>query len=204
MQTCSGFDSDQASSSSKARTSYRGRPATVRQASPRAPARLRGSSSPLLACLIPTDLAPVPVPSSAAPGRTHMHAGCTGEELSFSTEPSVLDWDLTSLVVYSSHQALSSLFFLSGGIVYAGQYERAGSSGGGVVPQFVVHTWHCPSIQCPLKTSFPVFCCRFFFILIFRSRLHICFQYMFSQKPISYIHEEIQCIIPLVCFLIPF
>jgi hypothetical protein len=49
----------------------------------------------------------------------------------------------------------------------------------------------CPSIQCPLKTSFPVFCCRFFFILIFRSRLHICFQYMFSQKPISYIHEEI-------------
>lgn len=38
MQTCSGFDSDQASSSSKARTSYRGRPATVRQAgqSPRA------------------------------------------------------------------------------------------------------------------------------------------------------------------------
>lgn len=111
MQTCSGFDSDQASSSSKARTSYRGRPATVRQASPRAPARLRGSSSPLLACLIPTDLAPVPVPSSAAPGRTHMHAGCTGEELSFSTEPSVLHWDLTSLVVYSSHQALSSLFF---------------------------------------------------------------------------------------------
>lgn len=120
-----------------------GRPLSGRQASPRAPARLRGSSSPLLACLIPTDLAPVPVPSSAAPGRTHMHAGCTGEELSFSTEPSVLDWDLTSLVVYSSHQALSSLFFLSGGIVYAGQYERAGSSGGGVVPQFVVHTWHC-------------------------------------------------------------
>lgn len=112
MQTCSGFDSDQASSSSKARTSYAdGRPLSGRQASPRAPARLRGSSSPLLACLIPTDLAPVPVPSSAAPGRTHMHAGCTGEELSFSTEPSVLDWDLTSLVVYSSHQALSSLFF---------------------------------------------------------------------------------------------
>jgi hypothetical protein len=88
-----------------------GRPLSGRQASPRAPARLRGSSSPLLACLIPTHLAPVPVPSSAAPGRTHMHAGCTGEELSFSTEPSVLHWDLTSLVVYSSHQALSSLFF---------------------------------------------------------------------------------------------
>lgn len=40
----------------------------------------------------------------------------------------------------------------------------------------------CPSIQCPLKTSFPVFCCRFFFYFnISKQTPHLLSVHVFSK-----------------------
>jgi hypothetical protein len=87
---------------------------------------------------------PRPLVSSSRP---HAHA-CRlhwrGALLFHGTVRVALGPHLARRLLISSGSLVS--FFLSGGIVYAGQYERAGSSGGGgggVVPQFVVHTWHC-------------------------------------------------------------